>query len=919
MNQNKTINTYIQLFDSRVTKDAAFYKALYVTPIIESALLSTLRANSESSTSFTRVSAPDIKVFQDIFLYGLQYLTDAIGYTDSSAEDEPLKNLVASYITSIDNGGEDITALNGGRRRLSAAVDLDEGDDITSLNGRTPSRTSRRDSSQSVLSSTSKSARSLSFPLGTSEFEGLDEELRHELIINIAKILQVWFHNITESSKSNYKLYKSLKSSSSYHYYDQDLLFCLFLLPGTEDGLNDSYLQYLLVKVQWFFNKVLTEVESTIKEIDGAYEQSHKLLVIKELIFLVYEILHSLFQSIFISDKFKSTGNDIVIIKSLLLTFYKIDFGSLLDRLLSITSNKHVQDQENYILPKIRLSLESLMKIYTIIASLSNVPTDYLLVNQQSISSDITTILSESPNIYELLFTETKKYPSIQQVNEDVNLRFIPILSIYFNYYHELKPDLLIYQIKNSSFMNWITGNRFNDNLYLTYNPTVNTTNLTTNSKNISFSENDPFLQEILKLYDSKKFILNSGEVDQDDQILVYSPEFLPINLILFTFTRNKDFLNLFTKQSNVVTHKIEDHSSNEDTSIELLEVWLCVHSYLYQYQYKSLFNKFVCKISLLVLLKITSPKCIIKLEEPVDVVDNLLHFQINEFKWKLSHHRLPLIPNNMGNNGYKSSLLYIIDMIQILLRFNLTKKLNVDNFKAGVTVIYQILYKFKSLSADYDKEVLTSLGSYSWNEFYKTLINVLKFIRKQINYQSAINSLAIQSLIEEIYLVFEILLSSQFNTVIQITNDFEEVGKHIIKSINYELVYEILLNYELVHDFYEKLFKTKQVFPNLSKCFSYLQEQFPLENKEEVEGEGEVSQKSAEHIDHFDPKLIEKITNFTFNSEESSNEVDELDENNEYNFRDTLRYFNKSYDNYNLRSNSELFELYSILYDIKW
>lgn len=897
MSHNKSINTYTQLFDTRVTKDAGFYKDVFITPILEDALLSTLRANSESSSSFSRVSDYEVKVFQNIYIYGLRYLTDAMQYSEDIETNG--KHPVASYIDSIDEGGEDITSLSGGRTPLTTTIDVDEGDDITSLNGRTPSRASRRDSSVSALSSNSSIRPSK--PLG--EFEGLDKELRLELIANIAKILQIWFRNITESSKNNYKHYKALKSSHAYQY---DLLFCLFKLPGT-DILNDANLQDLLVKVSWYLNNALNEVELNVST--GQQTDFPNLVVIKELIFLVYEILHALFQSTFISDKFKSTGNDNVIIRSLLLTFYKIDLGSIFQRLLSITSNRQV-DEELFELPKIRLSLESLMKMYIIIASLSNVPPDYLLVNQQSISSDITTLSSESPNVYELLLTETKQI-SITQFNEEFNLRLLPILCFNFNYYHEFKPDLLIYQIKNSSFVNWITGNRFNDNLYLTYNPTANTTSFTANSKNISFVEHDPFLQEVAKLHDNKKFLLNNGEVDPEDQVLVYSPEFLPINLLLFTMTRNKDFLNLFTKQINEVTHKIEDHSPNEDNKVELLEIWLCVHSYLYQYQYKSLFNKFVCKLSLLVLLKITSPKALIKLEEPVDVVDNLLHFQINEFKWKLCHHRLPIIPNNFGNNGYKSSLLYIIDMLQILFRFNLTKKLNVDNYKAGITVVYQILHKFKSLTSKHDKD---ALGSYPWNELYKTLINILKFIWKQINYQSAINSLWIQSLIEEIYLVFDILLSNQFNTIIQITNDFQQVGKHLVKSINYELVYEILLNYEFVHEFYKTLFKTKQHFPNLEKCFNYLQEQFPLANKQE-EGEGS---RAIEHIDHDDPKLIEKITSFTLNSPDSADDMYELEER-EYNFRDTLKYFNKPYSSYNLKSNSELFELYSILYDIKW
>lgn len=911
-------------------------------------------------------------------------------------------SLASSLINDIDDGGEDVTDLKGNRRSSSVSHQklnvFDDGDDITTLNGQTPvtphqnqRQQNRRGSSVSIESSSSSlqyiqenestippsprkrhSSQKINL-LPQRKFADIDDELRSELIVNITKILEVWLRNMTESSKANYKTYKALKINNpqhNYHHHNDDLIFKLFKLPGTSEILNDSNLYDLLVQVNWYLQDSIERIEEDIKR--KGQDDFKNLYVIKEFIFLIFEVLRLLFQSLVILNRFKSDQNDLVILQSLLYSFYKVDLPKTIDKLLSLTNNKIIDSEiGKFELPKIRLSYETLMKTFTLVGALSNVPSRILLDNKVSLSSDITTLDTELPNIYENLITKVKKFDDISVVKEQINLKILPILAMQFTYYYKLRPDLLVYQIKNTSFLNWITGNRFNDNLYLNYDPISTTTDLDKNGENLSYVEHDPYLKEISSILEKKELFVRSGDYDIDDQLLVDGHELLPVYLLLYTYVRNYSFLKIFTKQVNEIHHKIEDYTTEQEKEVEILELWLCLNSYIYQYQYKTDNNKILVKLSLLILLKITSTNSHLNshTKDEKSVIENLSDYQINVFKWKLCHHKLPVIPNGFGKEGFKSALLYIIDDIQILLRFNLTKKLSVDNFKIGITILYQILSEFKKNVKD-GKGSIKKLSNYSWVDLYKTLLGVIKFIKKQISYHE--NQL-IKSLIEEIYLVFEIILSNEFNTVIQLNNDFEFVGKHLIKSINYELVYEILLNFELIIDLFNELIHDKQNFPNLQNCFEYLQKQFNLNEVEEkatdyskqieptqasgsekeneakdegkienddengvedtgdevgnkveanLEESGHLTQKmSALDFDYNSPELINKISNFTFNTNESEFIEHENTKKN-YNYQATFKYIYQPYSYNNFEendSNGELYELYKKLFDIKW
>jgi Domain of unknown function (DUF1741). len=276
----------------------------------------------------------------------------------------------------------------------------------------------------------------------------------------------------------------------------------------------------------------------------------------------------------------------------------------------------------------------------------------------------------------------------------------------------------------------------------------------------------------------------------------------------------------------------------------------------------------------LLTLLAITSPTSVVKLNDNSEsLIENIKNYQINEFKWKLCHQKLPTIPVNVGKHGFKSGLLYILDVVQNFLRFNLTNRLSVPNFKMALSVVFQILNEFKYGETK-------DLGNYTWVELYVTLFNLLKFIKRQNlsnskYFQSLKQTEDVKSMVEEILVLFDIMLSKKFTDIIQVSDDFVGLGyddagayaasgvtvvagTHLYKSINYDLIYNILINHEIVGQLLEQFeLGNSEHLGNLRHCIQYFEDKFHLneESKEE----------KADNLNLFDhdfdsPVLIQEL-----------------------------------------------------------
>lgn len=928
MSHSQSISIYSQLF-SQQPKDDKFFRGLYTVPIHANALLSILTANCEAIGP-NSLTGSNVLILRTMFVHGVSLLSDAMNYSGdemdglasklkdavlTSKDTESIVSGISTHPESIhsefDQGGEDITALNGKgltSSNLHFLNEYSEGEDITTLSGKQPSRS---ESSVSILSVQKSDGpdgptiSSLPTPLnfGKGVFDDIDEDLRFELICNILKILRIWFSNINITNKGLRKSKNSLGVNQ-----EVDLLTILFQLPNNASATNfdESYVSTVLKLCTWYLNYAISYVEK-----NPALPEYKNLNTIKEIVFLLSDILKTVFASLLYH---KESSMELAITESILFSFFKVDLYSVLDRLLIMTTPNPFKSEQNdttkYKQPDISLSSETLMKMYSLISALVNVPSRYLPASSTSLGGDITLTEKESLNIYETYFCSSKEFNEIS-FNREINLRFLPHYAIDYNFYYNFKPDLLLNQIKSGSFMNWITGNRFNDNFYLNYHTSENITNLTANYDFFNLAEDCEYLyvDEVKLLEDHRIKVLNQYKGDEEDYI-IDSNELLPMSLMLYTYVKNFTFLQLFTNQSYKVNHKIEDITPEENKYIEIYEIWLCLLSYTFQYQHKSIVLQANTQISLLILLKLTSSQKIIQNKErQISIIENIKNYQINEFKWKLCHQRLPIVPNNIGKEGFKSSLFYILDTLQIFIRFNLTKKINLFSFKLASGIIYQVLQELYRT-----EDELIAIDSYSWGEFYKTLTNLLLFIKKHNlvatkHVRELGNASKLKSLVEEILIIINVLLSEKFGDIIQMTNDMKSSGEHLLKSVNYELTYILLLNYHLVNDLMKE-FELDNVahLGNLRNFMKFLDSNFHLdeESKQKEENKAKID---LIDLDYDSPVLVKELSDYP------KHPLTEYPDDNDvvYKYKDTFKCLKTS----DVMSDSQILKVFNIAFEI--
>ncbi|KAF8004100.1 hypothetical protein HF325_001548 [Metschnikowia pulcherrima] len=297
---------------------------------------------------------------------------------------------------------------------------------------------------------------------------------------------------------------------------------------------------------------------------------------------------------------------------------------------------------------------------------------------------------------------------------DSLNTRLVSQLAAIFNYYYELSPDILRHSLRHSSFLKWITGNTLSTGGYLSIDTTITVTSFS----EVTLDPVDPFLYEV-DLYEHRKRLkyVKSGS---DSEVAVRSPSYLAITFQIFQLLRNKAFTKEFISQNG--------------DEIALFDIWLCVSLYVHHYQYRSGINSFGARVSLLLMLKLTSPK--------TDSIECLRSRKINENKWKLCHHKHPVIP--LDEN-----------------------------------------------SAEKDAQ----------------------------------NEEGVKYLIEEIFSVFELLLSPVFDKVIEKSPDFFSLGYHPAKSVNFDLLYILLQQHESLEALFGKFIVIKTNFKRIERAFAGFKE----------------------------------------------------------------------------------------------
>ncbi|KAL6454408.1 hypothetical protein SBY92_003872 [Candida maltosa Xu316] len=528
-----------------------------------------------------------------------------------------------------------------------------------------------------------------------------------------------------------------------------------------------------------------------------------------------------------------------------------------------------VKTEDGYLPPRVVFSVETLANFYLLIGTLANAPSHVLLESKPN--SDITTLSVKSYNPYRLLFDTNFEWDLF---NQELNSRFLPFFCMEFNYCYSFRPDLMLQKIQNSSLINWISGNRLSSDVYVNCLTVETITNIKENNKLsiLNNIENDLYVQELGQIYDSKiSKLLASGSNDDANLDLA---KLLPVFLNIYLLSQNSSFTNIFTTQKYQCYEKIDTRTDEELLDVELFEVWLCLLSYVFEYQYRSSILQNLTELSLGSLVNLP--------------IKNLAKYQINEYKWKLCHQKTPFVPLNHGDLGFKSSLFYILDIIQNLLRFNLTYKLNTSNITLSLNLVYNILREFKD-------DTTIDLSTYPWDDFHLTLFGLIKFIKKQstMKFKYA-NFEELGSLVEECVLILNLLLDPRFN-VVQQKND-ESEGSTILnifggpqtRSINYSLIYNILLNFETIESLLKQFDLEKCHLRYLYHCMDHFNGLFYLteESKTNNHQDGKID---AIDFDFDSPEFVKAINSYT-SKEEHDIPATFTEKPSSYKFNETLK-----------------------------
>lgn len=659
--EQQALQLYATIFNDEVPKDFEYLKVLYSTFVHTEGLRALLVANLQTH------KPPIDHLVIKIFNYGIHFYKDAIEYPSNVATANPSTG-INKFLAPIDNKD----------------TFLDEEDDITNLKPPSPSKQNsyNNDDSATDNSSLRKNSSASTRNFNQPVFKNLDEELRLQLILNILKILRTVINSIQISGRGDELLVPdNVKSQKHHELGDIGVSITSTGKPLTdfeEDNDDDNQKQEdcfvstqfmdfdsLFESTQWFLNKLFPNME--LPDMSRT-----SLIITKEIIYLVYDYLMTI----------KAYG--VNGLQAFNKNFHQ--YIELFVELLYKTHPKHVDEEIEK--PAIRLSLESLIRIFYIIALLNSDNTGY-------------------------------KYDMTLDTYYLITYQFIDILKYNLMHCHSYSPDLFHSQIMNESMFHWFTGNMLNfSNTYIN-NKFMDYDLIKVGSSN---------RHELGDIFDRR--LKEFRQLGLDNFTVL---EFLPINLYMYNLLTHLNFVRY------LLADDLPDNS--------LIQVWCCLLSYFLMYQYKSKHSLLTTKISLLIIAKLIEHEDIEKLK-------------INEFDWKLCRQRTPIIPLNTEENHCKPLLSYLLDDLLVLIRYNVNRKLNIDNFINAIKITNIIIHK------QFDEH-------YNYGELIKSCVRLLTFNQKHIHHSG---------------LMYELLL---------LLNN----GLLISSGIKFNIIYELLLNFETINE----------------------------------------------------------------------------------------------------------------------
>lgn len=562
-----------------------------------------------------------------------------------------------------------------------------------------------------------------------------------------------------------------------------DLLHLLFDSEDPESSLSNNDLHVLFAYLKVYMAEILENKNF----VQFAY--------IDKAVLLLYDALSTLVLSM-AADRF-ATWEKGSRAKFLHRIFYLVDFATVFyDILVATTPIQQIELmapeageafvlQEKY--PKIEYT--TTLRLFALMSTFSSCPSrlsfdkDFFLV-------DIGNANEPLSNLYRQFMTRID-YSELTNI-KILQSRFIPMLSVLYNYFYDLQPDLLLESFKHTSFFGWITGHTFSSGLYSSIDTKAEYTNWETaiqKSKFPFYNSEDTAIQ----------FVNHKDALNVIEKKVCELPSFFILTLEIYDLIDNGSFVEYFIGEST--------------ERVRVFDLWLCLSSYISQHQRTSDFGRPGVRASLFALLKLTAN---------TNNLSRLKTHRINENVWKLCHQKAPYV-SLVASGSDISALLYCIDVLQITLRFNIPKTSNLDNVKIALTVLLQIL-------KECEVRPFAELINYPWKGLYETLVHLVLFISRNRNEED------VKSVIEEIFFIFEVILSPSLAKIIEKSPDYFIIGSHIIKSMNYDLLYIILNKYEPLLHLFEKYIIDETNFRRTRRTFATLEKEFNLKEYKQID-----------------------------------------------------------------------------------
>lgn len=321
-----------------------------------------------------------------------------------------------------------------------------------------------------------------------------------------------------------------------------------------------------------------------------------------------------------------------------------------------------------------------------------------------------------------------------------VKCQILSLLGILSNFDKLQSQNPYLHKLTNLNFTKNENGN---GNDLITGINIINTINYIFKIQLIEYSDLGTNIQEINSLSDifwnfigwnnkkSDQLIVNNDlnkeniisisttVTDVPNYKFLPSEEIISLLMIYDLIHLNKSFCLLFL---NFDQYQQQEQEENNEKEISPLFNFFSFTSFLFQYQHKNERARIYTRLCLLIM------RCFVN---DYDLTKELINENLKNHLFICRHKNPPL----KYKDSIELSIDGFLDSIQILIRFNLTRRFNIEDFKLDIINLYHLInfLKIENIRIDYN-----------WDDLWETIFQLFKFISSQ--YEVFYNNLTISN-----------------------------------------------------------------------------------------------------------------------------------------------------------------------------